>query len=261
MQRGQNEFLGGEFSGGFHGEGRGQAASFAVSPALVLENWTTESYMNPIEAKALARKARSEEILRAEGVPILDFLPVIETEDEVTIPDTMAIAQRALALGLVALKGEGLSQETTLKILADFKIDSHLSPAETAFILNPTPTEHDSIQFVWRYEAYWVLLWALGFVETLERPDTTCDCAVAVSFMRDLGPDGFRENAKLRPASELFDAADLIYRYHWAVRNAWLQKEPPPAGLEPGVVQERHYALNWLTGDADEPWDDVDTST
>lgn len=217
--------------------------------------------MDSIEAKVQARKARSEEILRGEGVPILPSLPVIEAEEEVTTPDTVAVTERALALGLVALKGEGLPQEIALKILVDFQIDPHLSPAESAFILNPNPSEYDRTQFVWRYEAYWVLLWALGFVETLERPDAICDCGTAVMFMRDLGPEGFRENAMLRPKEEIFDAADLIYRYHWAVRNARLKGEPSPAGLEPGVVQERHYALNWLIGEADQPWDDVGTST
>lgn len=34
-----------------------------------------------------------------------------------------------------------------------------------------------------------------------------------------------------------------------------------PAGLEKGVVKERHYALNWLVGYMDQAWDDVTTDT
>ena len=35
----------------------------------------------------------------------------------------------------------------------------------------------------------------------------------------------------------------------------------PAAGLEPGVVYERHYALNWLTKYGDVGWDNVPTDT
>ena len=35
----------------------------------------------------------------------------------------------------------------------------------------------------------------------------------------------------------------------------------PPAQLDPGVVMERHHALNWLTGFHGADWDDVDTPT
>ena len=34
-----------------------------------------------------------------------------------------------------------------------------------------------------------------------------------------------------------------------------------PSGLDPGVVQERHQALNWLIGYMDQHWDDVSTDT
>ena len=65
----------------------------------------------------------------------------------------------------------------------------------------------------------------------------------------------------MRPASEILDALDLHYRLHWATTSARTKGEPAPAGLEPGVVFERHYALNWLTCFQDAEWDDVDTPT
>ncbi len=33
---------------------------------------------------------------------------------------------------------------------------------------------------VWKYEAYWTLLWALGIVATLDYPDHTIDCDFAM---------------------------------------------------------------------------------
>jgi hypothetical protein len=47
----------------------------------------------------------------------------------------------------------------------------------------------------------------------------------------------------------------------WATTEARIKGAAPPAGLEPSVVLERHYALNWLTRFEDEDWDDVETPT
>ena len=57
------------------------------------------------------------------------------------------------------------------------------------------------------------------------------------------------------------DQADLIYRMHWALRQAQIEGEAPPAGMVWDVVFERHYALNWLIGYMDQPWDEVSTDT
>ncbi|AZR28727.1 hypothetical protein A11M_0100350 [Xanthomonas vasicola pv. vasculorum NCPPB 895] len=50
-------------------------------------------------------------------------------------------------------------------------------------------------------------------------------------------------------------------RLHWAVRQAGHSGQPVPAGIVPGVVYERHYALNWLLHFEDAEWDEVDTPT
>jgi len=71
----------------------------------------------------------------------------------------------------------------------------------------------------------------------------------------------FIQDANLRPIGEILDEADLIYRYHWAVKNARSKGEPPPANLDKGVVLERHHALNWLIGYMDQEWDDISTDT
>jgi hypothetical protein len=71
----------------------------------------------------------------------------------------------------------------------------------------------------------------------------------------------FVADATLRPVAEVLDEADLIYRYDWAVVDARINNKPVPLGVDPGVVQERHYALNWLIGYMDQDWDDVSTDT
>jgi len=214
-----------------------------------------------VSEEAIARKNRSVVVLKAEKVPCIDHLPVIETEAESTRRTTEEVATRAMALCIVAVKGEGLDQATVEQLVHDYDLTSSLTPKERAFVNDPHPSDHDSIQFSWRYEDYWVMLWALGFVDKLERPEKTCDVKSAVQLLQDNGRQGFLQKAKLRPQSEILDAADLIYRYHWATEEARLKGKQAPAGLEPGVVMERHYALNWLIGHMGQAWDGVSTDT
>ena len=71
----------------------------------------------------------------------------------------------------------------------------------------------------------------------------------------------FIENAKLRDQEEIFDQADLIYRYHWAVRNNNLKGIETPGNLDKSVIMERHHALNWLIDLNKTDWDDIVTDT
>lgn len=49
--------------------------------------------------------------------------------------------------------------------------------------MSQIPSFLTPVQFLWKYEAYWTLLWALGFVEQLEYPDKICDVPLAVSLL------------------------------------------------------------------------------
>jgi hypothetical protein len=231
----------------------GRSPGTAATPAFPKDN------SMPDEAQA--RKARSIAILKKEGVPFIEHLPVIETEAEAKRRTTEEVALRAIALCIVAVKGEGLEQEEIGKLVKKYAVADAFSPKERTFIEAREPSRHDRVQFTWRYECYWVMLWALGFVDELSRPDKICHVRKAVSLFRDLGREGFLKKAKLRPDREILDAADLIYRYHWATTDARIKNQAPPAGLDPGVVMERHYALNWLVGYSDQEWDDVTTDT
>src|SRR5690349_13966514 len=116
-----------------------------------------------VSMEAIDRRSRSEAILRAEGVPVLASLPVIEMTTEALKRSKEEVALRTLCLLLVAAKGEGLGQEVVEGVLESYELRSHLSPNELAFVLDDSPSQHDRIQFTWRHEAAWTLLWALGF--------------------------------------------------------------------------------------------------
>jgi hypothetical protein len=188
-------------------------------------------------------------------------LPVIETTNEARLRSKAEIAYRTLALLTVALKGEGLEQPIVEKLVEDFGLGPHFTPKESAFIESAAPSQRDQTQFSWRYEAAWVLLWALGYLDELGKPSTICDVGKAVTIMKERTTEQFIADAKLRSLAQVLDEADLIYRYDWAVTDARINNKPCPAGLEAGVVQERHYSLNWLIGYLDQDWDDVSTDT
>jgi hypothetical protein len=214
-----------------------------------------------VSQDAIQRKARSEAALQTEGVPINKSLPVIESEKETKRRTQEEIAYRALALIVVAVKGEGVEQPVVDKIVKDYDLGQHFTPKERAFLESKSPSQHDRVQFTWRYEAAWTLLWALGYVEKLEKPTSICDVPRALTLMKERTTRQFIADAKLRPLAQILDEADRIYRYHWAVVDARINGRPSPSGLEPGVTLERHYALNWLIGYMNQEWDDISTDT
>ena len=212
--------------------------------------------------EALDRRARSVAQLKKEGVPVSSTLPVIEDSTSAKTRTVEEVAKRAIAVCLMAVKGEGLEDEHLLPLVKEFGAEAFLSPEELAFLKDSHPSQADRVKFTWRYENYWVLLWALGYVDSLNRPEGICDVKKSVSFiLKHSTTPLFIKNAKLRPLNEILDQADLIYRYHWAVVDARLKGKETPANLEGGVVMERHYVLNWLIGYMDQEWDDISTDT
>jgi len=182
-------------------------------------------------AEALARKEKSIAQLKQKGVPTIEHLPVIEDSQSTEKRTKEEIAHRAVALCLVAVKGEGLEQAPVQKLIKQYGAQDYFTPAEKKFIENSAPTQQERVQFSWRYEGYWVMLWALGYVETLEYPDKVCDVPKAVRFLHDNSTEDFIAKAKLRDLSGIFDEADMIYRCDWAVVNARLKKHNAPAAL------------------------------
>jgi hypothetical protein len=207
------------------------------------------------------RKTRSEERLRQHGVPVMESLPPIEADEETLLRPPWEVARRASALVTVAARGEGLEQQRAVQFLQAWGLWDAASPKEQSFLLNPHPAETDRIQSLWRYECLWVMLWALCHIEPLDMPNSVCDVRRAVKIVTGTSTDVFIGKSNLRPLHEIMDEADFIYRCHWAVKNAQINGEAIPAGLDPGVVIERHIALNWLRTYHSQCWDDVSPDT
>lgn len=218
--------------------------------------------LTPVTESGNARKSKTNAFLMTRKIPVASALPPIEGDEIARIRPVTEVAQRALALMIVAVRAEGLEDEIVQQVIAEFGIEPFLSPEERAFIQNPNPTQQEKTNFIWRYESLWTLLWALGFVESLDFPDKICDVPKSVEVIHGSGSyEGFLAKCQLRSVAEILDQCDMAYRLNWAAVNARLRGETAAAGMDSSIVYERHYALNWLRTYFDQDWDSVRTDT
>ncbi|MGG2395709.1 DUF4272 domain-containing protein [Pseudomonas sp. SH1-B] len=215
------------------------------------------------------RKAASIARLQATDIPYIDHLPMIEAASDVRVRSKEEIARRAIAC-LVTIQAAcdrnagsytAEAAQWCQELLEQYGV-TELTAAEVQ-ILNNQGERQDVINMVWKYEAYWVLLWALGIVERLDFPDHTIDCDFAIQAVsQHESLAAFLQQTHLRDIHSILDEADLIYRYHWACVDARLKQAPMPANMNASVVMERHAALNWLIdNDGQDDWDNPDVST
>ncbi|MEJ8545992.1 DUF4272 domain-containing protein [Brevibacillus borstelensis] len=246
-------------------EGESQLDDFILTVSVDLIDGHVRS-----TPSAEARKQRSIQLLREQGIPCIEHLPVIAGDEEAVIRTKDEIVQRAIALCLIAIYSGGIAENGNVEeerefiegLIEQYGAERFFTEKERAFLYNDQPERIDAIQLVWMYECYWVLLWALGYVEKLDFPGEICDVQTAIDCLRLAeNYDGFYQHASVRGKTEILDQADLIYRYDWACVDARINNRPVEGGLNDGVVLERHRALNWLVRYMDADWDGVSTDT
>lgn len=219
----------------------------------------------PFPEDARKRRDRQTQWLVNNKVRVPDTLPPVIGDCEVVFRPAAEVAQRVLALFLVAVRAESLATEDPIPVdelrsKSPFGFAA-LSPAEKQFLNTRAPAQQDIVNFAWRYEALFLLEWALGLVKEMPFPSKICDVPLTARLAMESNSAECVQAAQLRPAAQILDVLDLHFRIHWAVTDARLNNVPAPAKLDGGVVQERHQALNWLVQFEDKDWDDVDTPT
>lgn len=210
---------------------------------------------------AIERKKQSEKILTKNKIPFIDHLPMIEEEDEVKIRPADEIAKRILILVYLSYVGEVPKDK---QVVIDFLKAENLwesASEEEQRLFNKTMNDQERANVSWRSESIWLLLWCINKVDKLDLPYECVKVQDVVKYLPPFmtSPKEFINTVSTRKKSELLDAADLLYRLHWATRQAQLTKTNTTK-LNPSVVYERHYAINWVTFYA-ENWDDVTTDT
>lgn len=221
--------------------------------------------MLPFPPDAIERKERTDRLLLDQGIRVPTNIPPIAGAGEVELRAAIDVAARTLALFIVAVKAEGLAHghhgtAPVLEVLGKSAWKG-LTPAEQAFERARTPPQQDVVNFLWRYEAIFLLHWALGLVDELPYPSAICDVPALAERVVARPAEEFIAAARLRPVGAILEALDQHFRWHWAARQAHLDQQPPPGNLDLSVITERHHALNWLVRFEDRDWDDVDTPT
>lgn len=203
--------------------------------------------------EAQARCQRSVRKLIWWGVPFTEHLPLIETEAETTIRSPLEVGERVRCLAAVMRAAQTGDLTQGHDAVAQWNVRKALTPEEAQYLNGDDSLR---IKMSRRAEAMTPLLWACGRIRSLDLPRFACDAPKLFGHCEDM-----QVEPELRPANEILDQADLIYRIHWATRQAGLEGKRPPARLDPEIVMERHHALNWLISYEDQPWDEVTCDT
>ena len=219
-------------------------------------------HITPTKDQAERRKI-SEAYCKSHNIPVYTNPNALFTDPEakVSIRTKDEVVDRAIALVYIGLKSEKLDQDKLDKIDKKYGIQAKLTPNEKAYANAEQLTQQQAIDGGWKYEDLHIMLWALGFVDTLSYPDKFCNPGADLNIVNNLTEAQFRQKAVIRSKKEILDQADLILRLDWACVDARTKNQPAPGNMDKGIVFERHYALNWLINFLQESWDNVTTDT
>ncbi|CAA9197103.1 hypothetical protein FLA105534_01478 [Flavobacterium bizetiae] len=219
---------------------------------------------NELSEDQQLRKEKNEKILEENAIKINRNLPCIESEEETTLRTPKEIAQRVSALAVVNLVAfNSISTEEATEYLQNYNLWDFTTENEKEFLVNPTDDKKANES--WKCEGIWVLMWALNKIETLDFPDEFCDLENIdpdnYPVGQDKDPNIFIDSiVSIRSKSEILDANDLYYRFNWACVDERINGREIE-GINPGIVYERQYALNWLINYMDQDWDSVSCDT
>lgn len=217
-----------------------------------------------ISESQLAWKVQSEKILEERNIKINQYLPYIEAENEVVIRTPKEIAERVCVLAMTNLVAfSTISGEEASEYLKSYNLWDLVTPNEKDFLTNPTDQKKSNES--WKCECIWTLMFALNKIDDLGFPNELCSLndipADDYPVNPDKDPNDFINSvSEARSKAEILALNDLYYRLDWACVDARIN------GIEmtevhPGVVYERHYALNWLINYNEAAWDDVTCDT
>lgn len=168
------------------------------------------------------------------------------------------VATRAVILQGVAAIAYNVASAPIIRWFQGQSIWDAVTPQERSFIMRADSTESEQLQFRWKQEAEWALLWMIGKVQSIGLPTRCCDTRRLVDeIMPALGDDleDFIDQAKLRPPGALLAEDDRTYDLWCYSLAAQRRREQLPDDLNLGVLRERRYAFEWMDGNQD--WDEV----
>jgi hypothetical protein len=210
------------------------------------EGLADEPIDEPID-EAAKRRRRTVGYLSLWKVEVdLGAVPV-PTSQTAALQSAADTCNRAMALCLLALKGQGLTQLETFAFADAYGVWDALDAQETDFILDAEPTGDAVLNYAWKYEGLHALEWALGLNRHLIFPVDPIDPAKVLEIaIRAIATVEADRRPRLRTPKELLDAADVARCLAAIAASARREGVPMPGDLHPGVVHERDLALSWL---------------
>lgn len=211
---------------------------------------------------AQERKEKTETYLKELDIPFNFGLPPIEEESDANIRTAADIAKRIFILVYLSVYVEGGDKDEIIEYFKSEELWDSVSNYEKKLLLKKKLTEKEKINISWQSECIYLMLWTINKIDNIGLPIDQCK----VGKMLDLLPNAFDttkdfiQNARVRPTVEILDKSDLIYRLHWAVRETDSKNKDILGSINSGIIQEWHYAINWITYYA-ENWDDILTDT
>lgn len=215
------------------------------------ENYTEEQ---------LSRKSKSESLLNSNGIKVNKNLPCTANSINTALRTKEEVIDRAYALMIIAAYGEGVKKEQLQKPISEKQIKD-FSTKEQSVLGVEEMNDQQRAYCTWRYESLYTLLWALNIVPEIKYPSEICNVKEVVSAILQPSRSEFINQAKLKSKEEILNELDKTYRINWACVDARLKGEQVGGSINPSIIYERHYALNWITKYQNQEWDNVQTNT
>jgi hypothetical protein len=168
------------------------------------------------------------------------------------------VATRAIILQGVVAVAYGVAAGPIVKWFREQAIWEEVTAQERACLLSTPWTRSKQLEYRWKQEAEWTLLWMIGKVESLGLPTHGCDTRRLVDrIIPALGDfvHDFIGRAELRAPGALLAEDDRTYNLWCHALAAKRRQEELPSDLNLGVLRERRYAFEWMDGRQN--WDDV----
>ncbi len=210
------------------------------------------------------RKSKSESIINERQIKLNNNLPYIASEDTTILRTPKEIAERVTILATTNMVAfNNITGEQAIDYLKNYDLLEKATEKELSFLNNPT--DKAKSYETWKCECIWVLMWALEIIEDIGFPNILANLGdipqEKYPIAENKDPNLFINSINhARNKTEILDANDLYYRLDWTCVDARINGIES-IHLHPGVVYERHYALNWLVNYRDQDWDNVSCDT
>ena len=210
--------------------------------------------------EALKIKEKTESLLIKEGIPVNKCLPIIEEISDLSFAPAANIRKRAVALSYALARAFGSPVGMALDSIKTNSLEYIFSPKESEFINKLNHSKESTEQLQLSVEALWELAWVLGLIPKVNHSSLCGNNLIHLIPKPGEDPSEFLASDKMRSHESIYEEADLLFRIHWASREASLTGKSDPTGVPEYVIDQRHKAINWVCN-SKELWDEVDTST